>query len=306
MACYRPIVAWRSADVNSSGKRSLVFAEKKSDGNQLEIPCGGCIGCRLDRSSMWSIRLLHESRLHEVNSFITMTYDDLHLPASGSLVKKHVQDFMKRLRRRHAYHNNGAKFRYYLCGEYGDTTFRPHYHAIIFGVDFADKRTHSKGSNGDQLYTSKVLDDLWRLGHCFIGSVTAESCGYVSRYIMKKVTGDRAEDHYRRVDPVTGETWSLLPEYNDMSRRPGIGKDYYEKFKKDFYPRDSAVVKGKERKVPKYYDRLLELSDPDLLAEIKDTRVAKSLLRQFDNTTSRLKVREEVTRSRIQSLKRSL
>lgn len=306
MPCYRPVIAWRSKDVNSSGKRPLVFSEIKSDGIQVEIPCGGCVGCRLDRSGQWAIRLHHESKLHETSCFVTLTYDDLHLPDSGSLVKKHCQDFMKRLRRRHAYHNNGAQLRYYLCGEYGDDTGRPHYHAILFGVDFADKRKHSKGSNGDQIYTSEVLDGLWRFGHCYIGSVTPESCGYVSRYIMKKVTGDLAEDHYRRVNLETGEVFDLLPEYNDMSRRPGIGKGYFDQYKKDFFPRDSAVVKGKERKVPKYYDRLLERSDPDLLDEIKSIRVEKSLLRQSDNTDLRLKVRERVARARIQSLKRSL
>lgn len=276
------------------------------DNSQIEVPCGGCIGCRIDRSRQWTIRLLHESKLHELKCFLTLTYDDLHLPTDGSLNKEHPRAFLKRLRRRHKYHNPGAKFRYFLCGEYGDTTSRPHYHIILFGCDFADKRPHSKGTNGDQLYVSKTLDDVWSLGNCYIGSVSAESCGYVARYIMKKMNGERAEDHYRRINPLTGEYVDLEPEYNSMSLKPGIGLDFYEKFKSDFYPRDNAVMKGKLFPVPKYYDRQLEKTDPALLAELKDARVERSLKHQADNTTSRLKVREEVLKSRLSTLKRPL
>lgn len=300
-------MAWRSKDVNPTGKRSLVFVEAKGlDNSQIEVPCGGCIGCRIDRSRQWTIRLMHESKLHELKCFLTLTYDDLHLPRDGSLNKAHPSEFLKRLRRRHKYHNPDAKLRYFLCGEYGDTTFRPHYHIILFGCDFADKRPHSKGSNGDQLYVSKLLDEVWRYGNCYIGAVTAESCGYVARYIMKKVNGDLAEDHYRRVDPLTGECFDLEPEYNSMSLKPGIGLDFYEKFKSDFYPRDTAVMKGKEFPVPKYYDRQLDKSDPRLLAELKEARTERALKRQSDNTPSRLKVRQEVLKSKISTLKRSL
>lgn len=307
MPCFSPVTAWRSKDVNSTGKRSLVFVEAKGlDNSQIEVPCGGCVGCRIDRSRQWTIRLLHESRLHDLKCFLTLTYDDLHLPKDGSLDKSHPQAFLKRLRRRHAYHNDGSKLRYFLVGEYGDTTDRPHYHMILFGCDFSDKRPHSKGSQGDQLYVSKLLDEIWGLGNCYIGSVTEQSCGYVSRYIMKKVNGDLAEDHYRRVDPVTGECFDLLPEYNAMSLKPGIGLNFYEKFKDDFYPRDNACMKGKLFPVPKYYDRQLDKSDPRLLAELKESRVERALKRKADNTDARLKVREQVLKSRISTLKRSL
>lgn len=274
--------------------------------SQMEVPCGGCVGCRVDRSRQWAVRLMHESKLHELKCFLTLTYDDLNLPSTGSLDKKHVPEFLKRLRRRHSYHNNGAKLRYFYCGEYGDATARPHYHAIVFGCDFADKRPHSKGSQGDQLYTSKLLDDIWSFGNCYIGSVTAESCGYVARYIMKKVNGDLAEDHYRRVHPLTGEVFDLEPEFVSMSRKPGIGADFYKKYQSDFYPRDCSVLKGKQYPVPKYYDRLLERSDPDLLAELKDIRAEKAVKRAADNTVPRLRARESVLKSKLSKLKRSL
>lgn len=307
MTCYSPVTAWRSKEPNENGKRSLVFVEQKGlDNSQLEVPCGNCVGCRIDRSRQWAIRLLHESKLHDLNSFVTLTYSDAHLPMDGSLNKKHHQDFLKRLRFRHAKKNSGAKIRYYLCGEYGDATSRPHYHAILFGCDFSDKRAHSKGSNGDQLYTSKLLDEIWGLGNCYIGSVTAESCGYVSRYIMKKMNGDLAEDHYRRINPLTGEYVDLQPEYNAMSLKPGIGFNHYKKYQSDFYPRDHSVMKGKQFPVPKYYDRQLEKTDPRLLAELKEARIERALTKTADNTTARLKVREEVLKSKLKSLKRSL
>jgi len=306
MPCFHPVTAWRSRDLNPSGKRGLVFREELGlDNSQLEVPCGGCVGCRIDRSRQWTVRLMHESKLHEIKSFLTLTYDDLHLPANGSLCKKHMQDFLKRFRKRH-YSSTSGKIRYFLCGEYGDQTWRPHYHAIIFGADFSDKRPHSKGSLGDQLYISETLDSLWGHGHCYIGSVTPESCGYVARYIMKKVNGKLAEDHYRRIDPLTGEFQDLLPEYISMSLKPGIGLGFYEKFKDDFYPSDYSVLKGKKFPVPKYYDRQLAVSDPDLLADLKDARVEKALLRSADNTTPRLRVREEVLKSKLSQLSRKL
>lgn len=299
--------AWRSKDVNPSGKRSLVFIESKGlDNSQIEVPCGGCVGCRIDRSRQWTIRLLHESKLHEMKCFLTLTYDDSHLPVDGSLNKKHVQDFLKRLRRRHARSNPDAKLRYFMCGEYGDVSSRPHYHMILFGCDFSDKRLIGENHRGDKRYRSALLDSIWSHGLCEIGSVTEQSCGYVSRYIMKKINGDLAEDHYRRINPLTGEYVDLLPEYNAMSLKPGIGLDFYTKYKTDFYPRDSSCMAGKLFPVPKYYDRQLEKTNPSLLADLKDSRAERALKRQTENTPSRLRVREEVLKAKLDKLKRSL
>lgn len=307
MPCFHPVTAWKSKDANSSGKRSLVFVEAQGlDNSQTEIPCGGCVGCRIDRSREWTIRLLHESRLHDLKCFVTLTYDDLHLPVDGSLNKKHGQDFLKRLRRRHARSNPNSKIRFYMCGEYGEQLSRPHYHAILFGVDFSDKRPHSKTPRGDQQFKSALLDEIWGHGNCMIGAVTSESCGYVARYIMKKINGDMALDHYARVHPVTGEITQLQPEYSTMSLKPGIGYDFFKKYESDFYPADSAVMKGKFFPVPKYYDRQLDKSDPRLLAELKEARQERAIPKQSDNSVSRLKVREEVLKSRLSMLKRSL
>jgi len=302
MPCYHPVTAWRSKHPNANGKRSLVFSsDQGAPLSQLQIPCGGCIGCRLDKSRQWSARLMHEAKDHEQKSFITLTYDDINLPEDNSLNKKHFQDFMKRFRKKH-----GGKLRYFMCGEYGDQTERPHYHAIIYGCDFADKTKHSKGTQGHQLYKSKTLDDLWGLGHTWIGDVTHESCGYVARYCMKKVTGEQALEHYSRVNEQTGEWYLLQPEYINMSLKPGIGATFYEKFKTDLYPADFAVVKGKKIPVPKYYDRQLERENPELLDTLKTRRKQRALTDKANNTRERLAVRKTIAQAKTKMLSRSL
>jgi hypothetical protein len=244
---------------------------------------------------------MHEAKYHEQKAFLTLTYDDLHLPENGSLDKSHFQKFMKRLRKQH-----GGKLRYFMCGEYGDTTDRPHYHAILYGCDFADRTKYKKSDRGEQLWKSDELDRIWGLGLCSIGAVTPQSCGYVSRYIMKKVTGDLAQEHYARINPTTGEWYLLTPEYVNMSRRPGIGKDFYDDFKTDLYPSDSAISAGKQMPVPKYYDRQLEKENPALLEQLKARRQARARKHKADNTPERLAVRKLILQSKAKMLTRSL
>lgn len=301
MPCFHPVTAWKSKHPNPSGKRPLVFKpELGAPRSELKIPCGGCIGCRMDKSRQWMLRLMHEAKYHEQKAFLTLTYDDLKLPENGSLDHRHFQLFMKRLRKEH-----GGKLRYFMCGEYGDQTERPHYHAILYGCDFSDRRKHSAGTQGDQIWVSDDLDRIWGMGHCYIGSVTPESCGYVSRYIMKKVTGDLANDHYARVNPITGEWYLLKPEYIKMSLKPGIGKDFYDDFKTDLYPTDTAISKGKQMPVPKYYDRQLEKENPELLEKLKAKRQRRALKDKANNTPERLAVRKLVLQSKTKMLTRN-
>lgn len=191
-----------------------------------------------------------------------------------------------------------------MCGEYGGQTNRPHYHAIVFGIDFPDKRPHKKGKRGDQLFTSVKLDELWGMGHCYIGRVSAQSAGYVARYSLKKVNGDQSEDHYRYVDPNTGECTQLQKEY--LAASQGIGLAHYEKYAAQMYVRDSCIINGKEAPVPKYYDRKLGSDNPLLLEQIKENRKKRALLRKDDNTPARLAVKEEIKKAQVALLKREL
>jgi len=244
---------------------------------------------------------MHEAQMHQLSTFVTLTYDDQHLPEGQTLVKRHFQLFMKRLRKLHK-----GKIKFFHCGEYGDCDRRPHYHAILFGIDFADKKKHSKSKSGNTLYVSETLNKLWGLGFAWIGDVTIESAGYVARYALKKIGGDLKEKHYQNTDINTGEIHQIQPEYATMSTRPAIGKSWYEKYKDDAYPSDFLTFKGKQMAVPRYYDKLLKRENPELIEEIKSSRIKKHLTNTSDSTPERLAVREEVKLSKIKSLSRTL
>lgn len=309
MPCYSPMRAWRSKTINESGKRSLVFNKDDAQYADLpiEIPCGQCIGCRLERSRQWAVRCVHESQLYDENCFITLTYDDEHLPANGTLVTEDYQKFMKRLRKHFP-----QKIRFFQCGEYGTvcrncgksemfckcktftpTLGRPHYHACIFNADFNDK-IHYRTVNEIPLYTSETLSSLWPFGFSSIGDVTFDSAAYVARYIMKKITGDKKEDHYG----------DRKPEYTTMSRRPGIGKGWYDKYKLDVYNADFVIINGVKITAPKFYDNQYEIEQPEKFGSIKQARIKSAWKHAKDNTDARLRVKEKVKQSRISLLTR--
>lgn len=292
MACYHPLRAFRTAG------GSIVFVERGDIVQTLDLPCGQCIGCRLERSRKWAMRCLHESKMHERNVFITLTYDDGNLPSDGSLNYRHFQLFMKSLRR------TVGKVRFFMCGEYGELNKRPHYHALLFGVDFDDKVLWQKTSAGSMIYRSALLERLWPRGHSSIGDVTFESAAYCARYVMKKVTGHRSEESYRNVNVLTGEVYQIEPEFCRMSLKPGIGATWLEKYRDDVYPNDYVVVNGVKCKPPRYYDKRIE--HLDMIDDVKYSRYLDGRRLMHDNTDDRLVVKERVLNARIKSLKRSL
>lgn len=242
---------------------------------------------------------MHEASLHEANSFLTLTYDPDKLPIGGTLVKHHFTDFMKRLRSR----LSPRKLRYFHCGEYGEKLGRPHYHSVLFGFDFPD-RVYYKSVNGQKLFISDFLSDVWGFGFCTLGTVTFQSAAYVSRYCVKKITGSQADDHYWSVDERTGECHQIEPEYATMSRRPGLGAGWLEKYASDVYPFDEVVVSGVPTKPPRFYDSLYEIENPSDFARIKRERILAARKHSDDQTDERLLVREKCKLSQVQFLKR--
>lgn len=184
MACNRPLEGWRSRHINpETGKRTVVFNLAQGFADQpVKVPCGKCYGCLNQKSQEWAIRLYHESLLHEHNCFITLTYDDQHLPADGRISKKEMQNWLKRIRKE----VQPLRLRYFLCGEYGERTRRPHYHAILFGTDFR----HDAVNLTEKSWTSKTLIKSWQRGFIQVDECTPESCAYVAGYVQKKV-GDK-------------------------------------------------------------------------------------------------------------------
>lgn len=279
--------------MNESGKRSFVFDTRKSlTGTQTKIPCGQCLGCRLERSRQWAIRCEQESKLWRHNCFVTLTYDDEHLPSGGTLVREDLQKFLKRLRVGLSRSNSVYAPRYFGCGEYGEQSARPHYHLILFNCRFDDQK-HYSTRNGYDVFTSEKLQRYWKLGRTEIGSVTFESAAYVARYCVGKITGDAAEAHYR----------GRLPEFAAMSLKPGIGYNHFIRFRTDIYPNDFVVANGQKMAPPRYYDELLERFYPDLAAKVFAARDPKSAddheKAYYEKQSARLRVREEVATGRL-------
>jgi hypothetical protein len=289
--CYSPLKGFKSRDTGG-----LCFRREESDGKKMEVACGQCLGCRLDYSRMWAMRCVHESSLHEFsggNCFITLTYrdkkpwleDEYHVPDDWSVHKEHVQKFLKRLRKAFK-----QKIRYFLIGEYGSVcrhgldisrvkcplcnTGRPHYHAILFNCSFDDLREYQV-QDGVSRYTSEKLESIWKYGNVDVAPMSFEAAAYVARYSLKKVTGPQSYEHYMAYD-LDGQITFLTPEFSLMSRRPGIGKEWFDKYHTDLYPRDTVPVPGLGtiRGMPRYYDKLFEIKDPLSMEEIKEVRQA--------------------------------
>lgn len=291
MPCFHPLPGWLAKHVNPSGKRGIVFDVSAGFKDKpVEVPCGKCVGCRLERSRQWAVRCVHESKLWDASEFVTLTYESV--PPGGSLRPRDFVLFMKKLRLSHP----GVRF--FQCGEYGDMLERPHHHAILFNCFFADRRYYK--SRGDvRLYTSKELDKLWGHGQCSVGSVTFESAAYVARYAMKKVFGNEA--HYG----------GRVPEYVTMSRRPGIGAGFVERFRSDIYPVDEVIVRGVRCRPPRYYDSILESDSPSVFKRLKGRRRVKqreeiAKLGGEHENAKKLIVREVIKKAAISNLVRGL
>ena len=279
MPCYSPQSAFRT-----SGGGVTFIRSRSLSGEAFKLPCGQCIGCRLERSRQWAMRCLHERRLWRRNCFVTLTYDDARLPPGGSLVKRDFQLFMKRLRK-----SRRDLIRFYACGEYGETTLRPHYHAILFNCSFPDMTRYSVNNRDEVLYSSEELIGLWDNGHVLIGEVTFESAAYVARYCVKKLTGGAEELYGDR-----------LPEFGLMSRRPGIGAGYYDRYGQEVRDHDSVVVSGRPVQPPRYYDARTKLLCPEDFEVIRKARKLRAVRMAKDNTVDRRRVKEVIARKRLE------
>lgn len=272
---------WRSADNDFISP----YAEKVVT-DFVPIPCGKCIDCRLDYSRTWADRCLLELQYHKSSYFVTLTYDDKSLKKyatneylldtgefgySPTLVKKHFQDFMKRLRDDYGY----EKLRFFAAGEYGDATHRPHYHTILFGLELDDLVLYKRSSLGFNYYNSEYLQKFWPYGYVVVCDVSWETCAYVARYVLKKQKGQSAEVY---------ETFNFSPEFTLMSRRPGIGKQFYEDKKDLIYTHDYISIPtptgGKKIYPSRYFDKLFDVDNPEEFARLKELRKEKGLTSQ--------------------------
>lgn len=301
MVCYSPIRAYRATRKNANGKRPISFTLKDGYVDMpLLVPCGQCLGCRLTRSRNWAARCVHEASLYDRNCFLTLTYNDDHLPSDLSLHFEHVQKFMHDLRQKFP----NDKIRYFLCGEYGEQYERPHYHILLFNFSFPDVKLWCY-KNRIALWTSEILNSIWKHGYCIIGDVNFQSAAYVARYVLKKITGDKADDHYH----------GRVPEFCSMSLRPGIGHDWIEKYATDVLNTGFLVVRSGSKTTkllpPPYYDKFFEQYYPEAYKEMKRNR--KNIVTDYMIDDSkciidheRLEAKLKVKYSRIERLIRTL
>lgn len=301
MSCYHPLLAQRTSDpkkpvkivnkepfldrpttdmINKALSVDIRTGEVEND--FFLVPCGKCIGCRLDYSREWADRMTMEALSHPKGRswFLTLTYDDEHLPNGKkdrpSLKPNDLTDFMKRLRRHYEYHNLSDGIRFYACGEYGSKTFRPHYHVIVYGLDFEDKEPFFLNKMHQQIYKSELLSDLWGNGIVSIGGFDWRSAAYTARYVLKKQKGENAASYY--------EERGIEPEFVRMSNRPGIALPYFETHSEEIYEKDNIVlppIDGKPHiiKPPRYFDTKYESLNAlcaERLKEIKARRVTNA------------------------------
>lgn len=298
MVCYNPLIGFKKEGiVTRNGKLRLNILGSLADYQHLEgksgyeiCPCGYCIGCRLEKSRQWAIRCFHEAQMSSSAYFITFTFADPFLPKDLSVSVEFHQKFMKRLRKEF-----GNNIRFMMCGEYGERFGRPHYHYCLFNIDLSDK-VYAFSRNGFKYYMSARLAKVWHYGNHYFSDVTFESAAYVARYVTKKQYGESSLIHYN----------GRHPEFALMSRKPGLGAAWLEKYGTNVYDNDRVVIRNRPMKPPKYYDRIFGDKYPEWFEYVKANRIKAALARAKDSTFQRLFVRELVKRAAITRLVRPL
>lgn len=276
MRCTRP----RTVGFYSDGKTICWSSRKYSkEFATFQLPCGKCLQCRLDYARQWSVRCVHEAQMYEKNCFITLTYSDENL-LSDKLYYVDFQKFAKRLRKK----LGKQKIGYFVTGEYGDKTKRPHWHACIFNWSPGDGVYKYTSDRGDKVYESKVLTDLWGNGIAEYGSLTFESAGYCARYAAKKLV--HGNDGTHEYEPVSKK-----------SSRQAIGKAWLEKNWRDVFNYGECFIldsQGTPRNVgsvPRYYEKWLAKTHPDewirYVTQIKSKKIQSASARSEKEKSER-------------------
>lgn len=313
MACLNPIRAWRHK-LTRSLRWSFPPDQYRALYAPNPIPCGKCRGCRLETSRQWAVRMMFESTMHKYNYFLTLSYDWIGLPKGRTLVKKHLQDFHKRLRIYYTRHFSHEGIRYYCCGEYGEKRGRPHYHGIYFNLPVYDLVLFKK-SGEHSLYRSATIEKLWGHGMVLIAGVTFQSCGYVARYVTKKLDSHKRGNAVYNSDTLRFEEVEdgvvKVPEFSIMSKNPAIGLDWLRRNLDDVYAHDYVVLDGRKMKPPKYFDYCMrkwcrEYEMEEYWREIVKNRLDKLSFYEDDYYDVRLPALRKIANQKFKRLIRTI
>ena len=343
MPCYNPMIAERTDEVNpKTGKNYVRFLRSvKNAGvpddvwrdfgealawsvdyetgefinHAIVLPCGQCLGCRTQYAAQWANRIMIEAMDYESVYFLTLTYDDEHVPRHiakdghtvFSLEPEDFKLFQKRLARHQAYHKDN-RLRYYYVGEYGETFHRPHGHFVEFGLLLDDVVEDHRNKHGRMIHTSKNISDIWGKGIVEVEPITWELAAYVARYTVKKL-GRKETDFY--------SSQNLVPEFSRMSLKPAIGFKYFDEHCREIYVNDEILLPLatglRKVKPPRFYDNKYDDIYPSDMAEVKGNRqkIAKEQLKlkldRFSGSYLELLHNEEVVfKNRTKSLRREL
>lgn len=210
----------------------------------VSVPCGKCIECLKSRSEAWATRIMCEVKSigPHVGCFATLTYDDFHLPGNGSLDKPEIQKFLKRLR----YFLSPLSLRFFLCGEYGPKTCRPHYHAIFLVKGLDDFRK-----------LDSAIRKAWNFGFVDLDFGVDFACSaYVARYVDKKIESGVKDSDFEKV--------GLEPPFLLMSK--GLGRDFAVASSDSLASLGYVQLKnGKSSPIPRYFEKVFEQSALDVL-----------------------------------------
>jgi len=299
MGCNFPRPVWKRADEvtrhASTGQPIIIkkrgFTFRLQEGYRephAAVPCGQCLGCRLDWAADWALRCEKEAKCWPHNTFVTLTYNDQELPIGATtrstVSKREFQLFMKRLRK-----ELGEGIRFFASGEYGDTNDRAHYHALLFNCAFPDRMLW-RNSRGNPLYRSATLERLWPFGFSTIGQVNYSTANYVARYVVKKLRGSMAQQQYADREP----------PFILMSRNPGIGAEWFSRHASDVFPSGTIVYgEGKQRRAPRYFDKLHSREKPIEVALAKGNRKIRGAIARSKSPPSTLEARELNLKSRL-------
>lgn len=292
MTCFHPITAYKSRAADLTLAPQQYYKTKKilfrpiENREKIEIPCGHCLGCRLDHASMWATRITMEAKQWKKCCFVTLTYNNetkedgspKNLPIKNgkmTLKKKDLQDFLKRLR----YYHEGEEqwenpkngkiekpIRYFACGEYGDKNGRPHYHIALFNFEPKDLKLYRTNRHNNPIFKSKELKKIWGKGFIVVEELNFETASYIARYVQKKAglkpqkrkyTGEFEQEW--RTDERNGEPYlhtinkfkkqkkEIEEEFIVMSRAVGIGRTYWEENKEKIKRNKGVLLKVKDR-----------------------------------------------------------